>query len=162
MNLKERLKIKKTVGTSLLGQRLSNKKKSPLDLRELMTSIVKEELVKLIDPIIEQVVDEIRPKKGKDYVDGRHGMNGAKGDKGDSIVGPKGAKGDKPKVGIDFPYPKDGTNGKDGSPDTAKQIVDKTNEVGGVLIKSVENLAEELANLKKRRSEERRVGKECR
>src|SRR3990167_146229 len=115
MNLKERLKIKKTVGTSLLGQRLSNKKKSPLDLRELMTSIVKEELVKLIDPIIEQVVDEIRPKKGKDYVDGRHGMNGAKGDKGDSIVGPKGPKGDKPRVGIDFPYPKDGEDGKDGS-----------------------------------------------
>src|SRR3990167_8626669 len=111
MNLKERLKIKKTVGTSLLGQRLSNKKKSPLDLRDLMTSIVKEELAKLIDPIIEQVVDEIRPKKGRDYTDGRNGMNGVKGEKGDSIVGPKGVKGDrgdKPKAGVDFPMPKDG------------------------------------------------------
>lgn len=63
-----------------------------------------------------------------------------KGDKGDTVVGPMGPK---PEVGKDYPTPKDGKDGKDGesiigpqglpgkdgSPDTGKQIVDKINEL---------------------------------
>jgi len=59
-----------------------------------------------------------------------------KGNKGDSIIGPPGSKGkdglpgprgfqgDKPIAGIDYQIPKDG---RDGSPDTGKEIVDKVN-----------------------------------
>lgn len=40
--------------------------------------------------------------------------------------------------------------GDDGSPDTAKQVVEKVNEAKGVAISSVENLEEELKKIRQR------------
>lgn len=80
----------------------------------------------------EDGVDGYTPIKGVDYFDGQDG---------ESIVGPPGPK---PIAGVDYPIPKngedgytpvkevdyfDGKAGKDGSPDTAEEIVAKINSV---------------------------------
>ena len=81
-----------------------------------------------------------------------------RGEKGDSIIGPRGPMGAKPVqginyeipkngqmgpkpiAGIDYPIPKDGEQGfagKDGSPDTPQQIANKLNTLTEVIDKSV-------------------------
>lgn len=79
MLLKERLS--KPKNTSALQSRLSGEKKteSNFDIRAVIALFVKEEIVKLFNPITAKVIESIdvdrikesvRPKKGKDYYDG--------------------------------------------------------------------------------------------
>src|SRR3990167_628303 len=140
MNLRERLHAKKSP-SFLEKPRID---KSSLDVHQVIAEFVKQEMRKMFEPVtaevikslnVERLKKSVTPLKGTDYEDGEDGRDGvdgrdgAKGEKGDTVVGPRGPKGEDGKS-IVGPAGKDGTNG---SPDTPKQIVDKTNEVGGVL-----------------------------
>lgn len=80
-----------------------------------------------------------------------------KGEKGDSIQGPQGPVGPKPRAGIDYTIPKEGPpgkdglsikgdSGKDGSPDTPEQVVSKVNRAETKIKKSrIDGLEEQFA-----------------
>jgi len=82
----------------------------------LMVADAVDIIPEMVDEKITAITKEFSTiKDSVSKVKAQKGEKGAKGDKGDSI------KGDK------------GDNGKDGSPDTGEQIVDKLNELEGVL-----------------------------
>lgn len=99
------------------------------------------EIEEKIDEEIPSIKDVISRVKGEKGDKGDAGLKGDKGEQGKSVAGPqgptgsKGEKGDKGVVGtsgkdgesIVGTSGKDGVNGKDGSPDTGKEIVDKIN-----------------------------------
>lgn len=111
-----------------------------------------EDMKKIVSTL--QVVNEFLPKVG--YLKGDQGEKGEKGDRGDKgEPGKDGESGKTPIPGVDFvlpkdgkdavvdyeliidtvvkiiPPPKDGKAGKDGSPDTGKDIVKKLEELEG-------------------------------
>src|SRR3990167_107714 len=180
MNLKERFRINKSP-SFLERPRID---KSSLDVHQVIAEFVKQEMIKMFEPVtaevikslnVERIKKSVTPVKGKDYVDGETPTDNELRSLIRPLI-PEVKDGETPTkeellklIRPLIPKVKDGETpsearlsriikslipepikGKDGSSDTAKQVVDKTNEVGGVLIKSVENLSEELANLKKR------------
>ena len=167
-SLTDRLKTKKVGGFSVLQSRLNseNKPESNFDIRAVVKTFIKEEMVKLFNPMVKEVSkeikEEIRPKKGKDYFDGEDGkgIKGENGERGDA--GEKGIKGDTGERGTDGKAGRDGLNGldgkdgkngkdgKDGSPDTSQRVVEKINEAKGVQISAIENLADELKKIRQR------------
>jgi hypothetical protein len=68
-----------------------------------------------IDGIIEFASEKAKPIKGKDYKDGRNGIDGRDGK--DGVDGKDGRDG------------VDGKDGKDGSPDTGEKIVEKLSKL---------------------------------
>ncbi len=176
MNLREKLRKPKTL--SALQSRLSSEKeKTPLDLRELLSVIVKEEIEKLAEPIKEKIAKAIdkkeiaklvRPVKGFDYRDGKDGENGSP-DTPDEVVSKVNKAGKKVFItsvaglqkDLDTLFGKMETtdeivnevrNKKDPEilDDTPQEIVEKVNKAGGVQISSVENLEEELKKIRQR------------
>ena len=97
----------------------------------------------LIDRIDRKLASIHQPKDGKDGKDGNNGKDGK------SVVGPPGPPG-PPGVGEMGPQ---GLPGKDGSPDTPQQVRDKLEVLNGnerLSIAAINNLREELDDLKKR------------
>lgn len=88
----------------------------------------REELLELIKPLIPKPRDGYTPIKGKDYFDGKDGYT--------------------PIKGKDYFDGKQGNPGKDGSPDTPQQIVDKLNKteelVDQKVIKGLTNTLQSL------------------
>ncbi len=81
----------------------------------------------------------VTPKKGIDYYEGKDGKDGQ------SIQGEKGEKGDRGEMGIGIP-------GRDGSPDTPQQIIDKVNSleyaIEAKVIKDIPTVEDVLKELK--------------
>lgn len=78
---------------------------------------------------------------------GEKGEMGLQGERGaDSTVpGPRGDRGEMGEAGLDGEKGTDGINGKDGSPDTGEQIIDKINEAEGLIKREkVEGLDDEF------------------
>lgn len=109
------------------------------------------------NPASEQVrtfMDEMRVVV--DTFSGVERLKGDRGEKGDTVVGPRGPMGHKPVAGVDYPIPengRDGTDGKDGSPDTPEEVRDKLQSLkeDERLDKSaVKGFQEEIEELKKK------------
>ncbi len=139
-------------------------KGTPLDLRLFVAETLARFLDERLPAIEEQLYKELfsefdpllkaeltQPKfKGEKGDTGPQGKQGPQGDpgpqgpKGDSIVGPRGPQGEKGDSVVG-PKGDKGDPGKDGSPDSAKQIATKLNTLAEVLeISVIKGLRAEL------------------
>lgn len=116
-------------------------------------SEIEKEIVNTIEKRIEpMLLKKVKGEPGPMGLPGRS-IKGEKGDKGDSIAGPTGPKGrdyiltqkDRREIADLIPMPEDG---KDGSPDTPDQVIDKINSADRKIKKTaIDGLTEELRNI---------------
>lgn len=103
--------------------------------------------------VVNVKIEGVELIKGDTGATGNSGRDGRAGTDGQSIVGPPGIDGKTPVAGVDFELPKNGLDGKDGSPDSAEDIRSKLELLEGnerLKIEAIKNLREELDELKKR------------
>jgi len=149
--MREEFEVFKSMAQNMLDLAFQNLEK---DLTKRITTEIKGQ------SFITDHINSLKGDKG-DSIQGPRGYKGDKGDKGDSIQGPQGITGKDgktPIAGVDYHIPKDGKDGvdgkdgkdgKDGSPDTPDQVVVKVNKADKkILLSTLDGFYELIAEMK--------------